>query len=97
MNSKEIFSAAVRIIGLAFAYHGLSEIPPAIIRFCPAFPIPFRYLGFRTLIPSAFDIAIPLLIAYWMIRGAPWLMRLAYREEEARGKPGQTQDTTSRS
>jgi hypothetical protein len=88
MKSKEIFNAVVRIIGLAFAYHGLAEIPAAILRFCPAFPMPFKYMNFRSIIPSLFAVGIPLVIAYWMIRGAPWLMRLAYGEEEERNAAG---------
>ena len=49
-------------------------MPNAVANFCPVFP----HFNFRTLLPSAVYIAWPLLIAWWLIRGAPWLMRLAF-------------------
>src|SRR3974390_930770 len=92
MKPKDVFSVAVRIIGLAFMYQGLVAVPVVLDRFCPIFPPPpLRYLNFRSVIPGLFSIAWPLAIAWWMVRGAPWLMRLAYGDEEPNGNPrGQT-------
>jgi len=82
MTTKDIFSVVIRIVGLGFLYQGLAFVPVAITRFCPIFPIPFRYLDFRSLLPSLFQIGWPLTVAWWMLRGAPWLMRLAYPQSE---------------
>jgi len=74
MKPKDIFNLALRLIGLAFLYQGLVAVPSAIMNFCPVFP----HFQFRTLLPSAVLIGWPLAVAWWLIRGAPWLMRLAY-------------------
>jgi hypothetical protein len=77
MKPKDIFNLAVRLLGLWFLYKGLAAVPPAIQYFCPAFP----HFQFGTLLPSAVLIGWPLLVGWWLLRGAPWLMRLAYPEE----------------
>lgn len=77
MKSKEIFSVAVRIIGLIFLYQGLSSVPTAVGMVCPAFP----HFVFRNCLPALFVVGWPLVLAWWMVRGAPWLMRVAYGEE----------------
>jgi hypothetical protein len=84
MTSKDIFSVVIRIVGLCFLYQGLAFVPVAITRFCPIFPIPLRYLDFRSLLPSLFQIGWPLTVAWWMLRGAPWLMRLAYPQTQSK-------------
>lgn len=81
MKSKDVFNVAVRIIGLAFLYQGLAAVPMAIMNFCPVYPPTWRMLNFHSIIPSIIMVGWPLVVAFWMIRGAPWLMRLAYRDE----------------
>jgi hypothetical protein len=76
MKPKDIFNLILRLIGLAFLYRALDTIPSAVLNFCPAFP----HFYFRNLFPSLLVVGWPLLIAWWLIRGAPWLMRLAYPE-----------------
>lgn len=84
MKSKDVFSVAVRIIGLAFLYQGLSQVPSAFNALFLVFPPPsLKYVNFRSLVPSLIYIAWPLIVAWWMVRGAPWLMRLAYPDEPA--------------
>ncbi len=78
MTAKDIFGLAIRIIGLFFLYQGLGAIPTAVANFCPVFP----YFNFRTLLPSAVMVGWPLLVAWYLVRGAPWLMRLAYSGEQ---------------
>ena len=85
MNAKQIgdlaarliFNLFVRLIGLTFLYQGLSAVPNAIASICPVFP----HFYFRNLFPSVLLVGWPILIGYWLLRGAPWLMRLAYPEE----------------
>ena len=76
MKSKELFGLAVRIIGLVFLYQGLASVPTAAASICPVFP----HFYFRNLLPSLWLVGWPLAVAYWMVRGAPWLMRLAFPE-----------------
>jgi len=78
MKSKDIFGLAVRIAGLIFLYQGLASVPNAIASLCPSVAVPRFY--FRNLFPSLLIVGWPLLIGYWLVRGAPWLMRLAYRD-----------------
>lgn len=81
MKSKEIFNVAVRLIGLLFLYQGLSAVPNALGSVCPVFP----HFYFRNLLPALFMVGWPLVLAWWLVRGAPRLMRLAYPEESRRG------------
>ena len=74
MKTKDIFKLVVQIIGLVFLYQGVAAVPMAIAAFCPAFP----HFIFRNLLPACFTVGWPLLAAYWMVRGAPPLMRIAY-------------------
>jgi hypothetical protein len=84
MKSKELFNVAVRMVGLLFLYQGLVTVPTALASICPVFP----HFVFRNLVPSLIMVGWPLLIAQWLIRGAPWLMRWAYRNEPGGGEPG---------
>jgi hypothetical protein len=74
MKAKDIFGLAVRIIGLAFLYQGLSAVPNAITSLCPG----LTHFYWRNLFPSLLIVGWPLFIGYWLVRGAPWLMALAY-------------------
>ena len=70
MKPKDLFSLAVRVLGLVFLYHGLSVLPTllttALSRSIGSLFIAFVMVGW------------PLLVAYWLLRGAPLLMRIAY-------------------
>ena len=77
MKAKDIFGLAIRFIGLVFLYQSLGAVPSAIQSVCPVFP----HFFWRNLIPSLILVGWPLLVAYWLLRGAPPLMRLAYGDE----------------
>jgi hypothetical protein len=77
MKAKDIFGLVVRLIGLAFLYQGLSAVPMAVSAFCPRFP----HFVWTNFLPAFIMIVWPLLVSYWMVRGAPPLMRLAYSTE----------------
>ena len=76
-----IFNLVVRIIGLIFLYQGLSAVPIAAANFWTLTPHFMLQNFFRTL----FLVGWPLAIAYWMVRGAPWLMRLAFQNKPEPG------------
>ncbi len=82
MKPKDIFNLTLRLIGLLFLYQGLTSVPAAFANFCPVFP----HFNFRTLLPSAFLVGWPLLVAWWLVRGAPFLMRLAYPEDREQSR-----------
>jgi hypothetical protein len=83
MKPKDIFGIAVRFIGLVFLYQGLSSVPTAFASVCPVFP----HFFIKNLIPSIFVTGWPLVVGYWMVRGAPWLMRRAYPERATEAAP----------
>jgi len=80
MKSKEVFSLMVRFFGLVFLYQGLAAVPTAWATFCPVFP----HFLFRHLFGCLLLVAWPLAVGFWFVRGAPWLVRLAYAAEEER-------------
>lgn len=77
MKPRDIFGLSVRLIGLIFLYQGLQAVPASVANVCLLFP----HFIFRNLLPSLWLVGWPLLIAYWLLRGAPRLLRLAYGEE----------------
>jgi hypothetical protein len=77
MKPKDMFSLAVRILGLAFLYQGLLALPTAL-RFG------LFVANFGNLIAGLLSVGWPLGVAYWLLRGAPLLMRIAYPETDER-------------
>jgi hypothetical protein len=72
MTSKDIFKLAVRLLGLGFLYHGLIGLPVAI----PLFFSSAASNSFAAVLMFGW----PLLVSYWLLRGAPLLVRIAYPE-----------------
>lgn len=77
LTGKDIFGLIVRLIGLRFLYEGLMAVPPAFGSIFPVFP----HLFVRNVVPSLVLVGWPLAAAYWLLRGAPPLMRWAYPGE----------------
>jgi len=77
MKAKDIFGLVVRLVGLMFLYQALSAVPVGVAAFCPRFP----HFVWSNLIPALILVGWPLLAAYWLLRGAPPLMRWAYPDE----------------
>jgi len=73
MKPKDIFILVIRVLGLVFLYHGLSALVPLLFS---AAILPFAV--------SALMVVWQLLLAYWLLRGAPLLMRIAYPETTGR-------------
>ena len=81
MKTRDLFGLAIRLIGLAFLYQSLSAVPMAVAAVCPRFP----HFVFSNLFAALLMVGWPFLVAYWLIRGAPPLMRLAYPDEKSTG------------
>lgn len=89
MKTKDLFSLAVRLLGLVFLYHALQAVPGAIALFVSAFPhkpIPEVQvqMNFGRFFTALFMVGWPLFLAQWLVRGAPLLMRIAYPTGAAR-------------
>jgi hypothetical protein len=83
MLSRDLFKLAVQFLGLLFLYHALQAVQPALIQIIESFPRQVgrdvRVLGsFWKFCGGLFMVGWPLLVAYWLLRGAPLVMRLAY-------------------
>ncbi len=74
MTPKAIFTLAVRILGLFFLHHGLAALP-SILAIFPAG-------SFWNFVTNIVSLAWPFVVAYWLIRGAPAVVHLAYPNSE---------------
>jgi hypothetical protein len=70
MTPKSIFSLAVRLLGLVFLFRGLAALP-SILSIFPAG-------SFWNFLNNIVMLAWPFVVAYWLIQGAPLLVRIAY-------------------
>lgn len=84
MKSKEAFGLAIRLLGLVFLYHALREIPTYVA------VIGTAVIGVHldSLVWTTLHGAWPFAIAYWLLRGAPLLMRTAYPDASSRPENG---------
>jgi len=88
MKAKDLFALAVRLLGLLFLYHGLQALLPAISQIIDSFP---HDVGEGTRMSGSFGhfigrvvmVAWPLVVAYWLVRGAPFIIRTAYPNDSA--------------
>ena len=85
MKSKDIFKLAVRILGLAFVYHGLTALPVAA---SAVFAAAGNIVSFAL---TLFMAVWPLAVAYWLLRGAPLIVQIAYPDTTA-PSTGETAD-----
>jgi hypothetical protein len=83
MNSKALFTLGVRILGLVFLYHAFqAAVSAASIlldgRFIhPLLQFSFGILAFQCLAYACFSL--------WLVGGAAWLVRWAFREPKEQG------------
>lgn len=88
MKAKDIFYLGIRLLGLVFLYHGLILVPGAISQISGAFPYESapgvtEQMNFGRFVMEVFIVVWPLLVAWWLIRGAPQIKRMAYPDPEA--------------
>src|SRR5687767_8139713 len=89
MKTKDIFSLAVRLLGLVFLYHGLQAFPAAAALFIRAFPHELgphvsEPMNMGRFFAALLMVGWPLFLAQWLVRGAPLVMRLADADAPAR-------------
>lgn len=77
MKPKDIFGLIVRLLGLIFVYEAAEKVPLAISAIFPGFKT-ISWIGFLS---ALFMVGWPLVVAYWLFRGAPPISRIAYPED----------------
>jgi succinate dehydrogenase hydrophobic anchor subunit len=70
MKPSEIFKLAIRILGLVFLYHGLMGLPTIFTFFISMSPV--------GILLNIVMVVWPLVVAWWLIGGAPLLLHRAY-------------------
>ena len=77
MKPKDIFGLVVRLLGLIFLYEAAEKLPLALSATFPGFKS-ISGIGFLS---ALFMVGWPLVVAYWLLRGAPPVSRLAYPDQ----------------
>ena len=83
MKPRDILNLAVRLLGLVFLYQGLQALPPATIQFCSA----ISNINSGAILGCFVMAGWPLLVSYWLLRGAPLILRIAYPDASASTEP----------
>lgn len=76
MKPDTILQLAIRLLGLVFLYHGIQQVPGG------AFQVFSSVLSGNVgaIIMGFVIFGWPLAVAFWLLRGAPLLMRIAFPE-----------------
>ena len=77
MKPKDIFNLIVRLLGIVFLYQALAKVPFAFQAFFAGFP----HLSWPGPFSALVMVGWPLLVGYWLLRGAPPVVRIAYPDE----------------
>ena len=77
MKPRDIFGLIIRLVGVIFIYEGAEKVPLALSAIFPGFKT-VSGIGFLS---ALFMVGWPLAVAYWLLRGAPPVSRLAYPDE----------------
>lgn len=80
-SAKELFQLAVRVVGLVFLYHGLTNLPGAVLGVFMS----LKTGSFPGVLGAGLVACWPLLLAWWLIGGAAGLMRRAGYGGESQG------------
>jgi len=77
MKAPQIFDLALRLAGLIFLYFALSALPGGLFKMLDR----LATLSLWALIQTIVGIIWPFILAWWFLRGAPLVMRIAYPSE----------------
>lgn len=77
MKPRDIFGLIIRLVGLIFVYESAEKVPLAFTAIFPG----FRTISWIGFLSALFMVGWPIAVAYWLLRGAPPVSRLAYPEE----------------
>ena len=84
MKPDTILQLAVRLLGLVFLYHGIQQVPVGLFQIFSSVPSG----NFGGMFTGVVIAGWPLTVSFWLLRGAPFLMRIAYPEPLS-GREGQ--------
>ncbi|MPN22189.1 hypothetical protein SDC9_169572 [bioreactor metagenome] len=82
MKPHEILKLGVLLLGLVFLYQGLAILPASVVQLF-VFVVG---LNIESTLTTLLQAGWPLLLAYWLLRGAPLLMRIAYPVPDSTSK-----------
>jgi hypothetical protein len=77
MKPKDIFGLIVRLVGVIFLYESAEKVPLALSYIFPG----FRSFSGPGILSASLMVCWPLAVAYWLLRGAPPISRLAYPDD----------------
>lgn len=77
MKAPQIFGLALRLTGLIFLYYALSGLPGSLFKMVDRLVT----LSLWALLQTIVGIIWPYILAWWFLRGAPFVMQLAYPNE----------------
>jgi hypothetical protein len=83
MKAKDIFNLAVRLLGLYFIYLAAKQVPVLFAASAGASQIFF---------PVILTVAVYLGVAWWLLGGAPLLVKRAYPEASSQQPSGEISD-----
>ncbi len=81
MKAPQLFGLALRLTGLIFLYDALSDFPGGFFKLIDHLAA-FKVWSAVQIIAGTLW---PLALAWWFLRGAPWLMQLTYPGESRDG------------
>jgi hypothetical protein len=84
MKKQDVFEIAIRVLGLVLLYDGINGVPAAVFASCDA----IQSMHVARLFMSLSVAAWPLLAGYYMLRGAPLIMRIACADAPVITKDG---------
>jgi hypothetical protein len=74
MKPHELFTLALRLAGLVFLYHALAGLPGGVFRILDRMSSTSTWGSVQNLI----SLLWPFALAFWFLRGAKLVLRLAY-------------------
>ena len=77
MKPKDIFNLIIRLLGILFLYKALENVPLALTAIWAV----FSHFNGGSLFSAVIMVGWPLLVGYWLLRGAPPVARIAYPDE----------------
>lgn len=96
MTPRDIFGLAVRILGLAIFYEALRALGVSVSSLITSLSNLTSWRNGFFAVVNLLLAAIPWVVAWWLVRGAPWLMRRAYPDTDPTSGKGLDADPTDK-
>jgi hypothetical protein len=80
MKVRDIFGLVIRLLGVLFLYRAAENMP----MLWRVFTMGYRHFAWSLFFDSLFIVAWPLVVAVWLLKGAPPAMKWAYPDADKR-------------